>query len=127
MVVGVAFQRTDGEVIVVWSERDQEICVRLLLSCDGLRVESRDCGGEEDSRIPRFECYRQIVDNKLIEAFLNDIARRQGLDNESERKDDTGMKLTVAQPGWAWRNPGKAKSLPGSGDERLRRAHLSFA
>jgi hypothetical protein len=45
---------------------------------------------------PDFEGYRQIVDNKFIEAFLDDFARRQGLDKEAERKDETGMKLTTA-------------------------------
>ena len=96
MVFGLAFQRADGEVVVTRRERDQEICVRLLLNRDGLCVESRDRGWEKDGGIPRFEGYRQIVDNKFIQGFLNDFARWEGLDKEPECKADTDMKPIAA-------------------------------
>ena len=96
MVFGLAFQRADGEVVVARRERDQEICVRLLLHRDGLCVECRYRGRKKDCRISRFEGYRQIVDNKFIQRLLNDFARREGLDKEPECKEDTDMKLTAA-------------------------------
>jgi predicted RNase H-like HicB family nuclease len=93
---GLAFQRADSEVVVARRERDQEICVRLLLNRDGLRVECRNCRRKKDCGISRFEGYRQIVDNKFIQGLLNDFARCERLDKEPEYKEDTDMKLTAA-------------------------------
>ena len=42
------------------------------------------------------EGYRQIVDNKFIQGFLNDFARWEGLDKEPECKADTDMKPIAA-------------------------------
>jgi predicted RNase H-like HicB family nuclease len=85
----------------------------LLLHRDGLRVESRNCRRKKDSRIPRFEGYRQIVDNKFIQGLLNDFARWEGLDKEPECKEDTEMKLTAAykQVGDWW--AAWAEEIPG--------------
>ena len=73
-----------------------EIGVRLLLNGDGLCVESRDCRGKEDRCVARFEGYRQIIDNELIQALLDDFVRRERLDKEPETNEDMSMKLTAA-------------------------------
>ena len=52
MVFGLAFQRADGEVVVARRERDQEICVRLLLNRDGLCVESEIAEGKRTVVFP---------------------------------------------------------------------------
>jgi hypothetical protein len=96
MVLGLAFQGADGEVVVARRERDQEICIRLLLNRDRLCVESRDCRWKKECGISRFEGCRQVVDNKFIQGLLNDFARFEGLDKEPECKEDTEMKLTAA-------------------------------
>jgi predicted RNase H-like HicB family nuclease len=63
---------------------------------DGFRVQPRDFRRKEDRGVARFKGYRQIVDNKFIQRFLNDFARRERLDNEPESDEDMSMKLTAA-------------------------------
>jgi predicted RNase H-like HicB family nuclease len=96
MVFGPWLQRADREVVVARRERDQKICVRLLLNCDGLRVDSRDCGWKENRRVARFESYRKIIDNEFIQALLSDFVCRERLDKEPESNEDMSMKLTAA-------------------------------
>ena len=54
MVFRVWLQRSDGEVQIPRSERNQKIRIRLFLNGDGLCVETGDCGGKEDGRVSRF-------------------------------------------------------------------------
>ena len=75
MVFGVLFERANREVKISRREREDEIRVGLFLHRHRFRVEARDRRGKEDGRIARLAGDGNVVDDKLIERLLDDLAR----------------------------------------------------
>ena len=97
MIFGVPFERADREVEISRREREDEIRVGLFLHRHRLRVEAGDRGGKEDGRIARLAGDGNVVDDKLIERLLDDLARverRTGHEqSEGERAFHSGVSL----------------------------------